>query len=174
MIVVIIIVIIVDSLMRLWVGVICPVILVMIGSAIGIVVVVVSGHAFLRFLSMLLHVLGEIGLLGVGFSTKMTNMCLQMLRLLMFWDVVKKGALISETFIATVAFVWFVRLMTSGMRLKIGQLRKGLVTSHVTTFVRLVTSMRSYMLLEVRKLSEFPLTNLTSVRLDTQMNAGVL
>jgi len=132
-----------------------------------VIIVVLSSHPFLRFLSVLLHMLRQVCFLSVWFSTKVTNMSLQMLRFLVFGYVIEKWSLIRKAFVARVAFVRLVSLMTSGMRLKVRQLRKCLVTTWMSTFIRLVTRMRSYMLLQMGKLRELPLTNLTPVRLDS-------
>jgi len=53
------------------------------------------------------------------------------------------------------------------MGLQVGQLGERFVTPGVTTLVRLVSSVRSYMLLQVGQLCKFSLTNLTSIRLDS-------
>lgn len=64
--------------------------------------------------------------------------------------------------------------MTAGMRLQIGELRESLLTSRMSTFIGFVAGMSAYMLLKMRKLRELPLTDLTAVRLNAKMNAGVL
>ena len=147
----------------------------MIGSAVGSIVVVViiitvTIHTFLGFLRMLLHMLRQIGLLGVGLATKVTNMRLEMFGLLVLGDVVQEGGFVGEALVAGVTLVRFVRLMTTGMGLKVGELREGLITSWMTTFVRLVTRVRSYMLLQMRQLRKLSLANLTPVRLDPCRN----
>ena len=53
-------------------------------------------------------------------------MCLNVLRLLMLGYVVEQGLLVSKTFIAGVALVGFVRLVTPRVRLQVGQLGEGL------------------------------------------------
>ena len=44
----------------------------------------------------------------------------------MFWYVFQQRRLVGKTFVARVTFVGFVRLVTSGVRLKVGQLGEGL------------------------------------------------
>ena len=56
--------------------------------------------------------------------------------------------------------------MTAGMTLKIAELGESLVAAGVPTLIRLVPRMRADVLLQVRQLREFALTNLTAVWLD--------
>lgn len=44
----------------------------------------------------------------------------------------------------------------------------------MSAFVRLVTRMRAYVLLQMRQLSKLPLADLTTVRLNAKMDASVL
>lgn len=60
------------------------------------------------------------------------------------------------------------------MRLQVGELRKCFLASGMTTFVGFVSRVGADVLLEVRQLRKFPLTDLTAVRLDAQVNASVL
>ena len=64
--------------------------------------------------------------LRVALPTVGTNVCLNMLRLLMLGYVVEQGLLVSKTFIAGVTLVGLVRLMTPRVRLQVGQLGEGL------------------------------------------------
>ena len=64
--------------------------------------------------------------LGVALSTIGTNVCLYVLGLLVFGDVVKERLLVSKTLVAGVTFVWLVRLVTPGVGLQVGQLGEGL------------------------------------------------
>ena len=64
--------------------------------------------------------------LRVALPTVGTNMCLYMLGLLVFGDVVEEGLLVSEALVAGVALVGLVRLMTPGVGLEVGQLGEGL------------------------------------------------
>ena len=62
----------------------------------------------------------------VALPTVGTNVCLNVLRLLMLGYVVEQGLLVSKTFIAGVTLVGLVRLMTPRVRLQVGQLGEGL------------------------------------------------
>ena len=75
---------------------------------------------------MLLHVLGQVGLLRVGFPTVRTDVGLQVFGLLVLRDVIQEGGLVMETLIAGVTLVGFVSLMTAGVGLQVGQLGEGL------------------------------------------------
>ena len=75
---------------------------------------------------MFLHVLGQVGLLRVGFPTVRTDVSLQVFGLLVLGDVVEEGGLVVETLIAGVALVGLVSLMTPGVGLQVGQLGEGL------------------------------------------------
>ena len=75
---------------------------------------------------MLLHVLGQVGLLRVGFPTVRTDVSLQVFGLLVLRDVIQEGGLVMKTFIAGVTLVGFVRLVTPRVRLQVGQLGEGL------------------------------------------------
>ena len=75
---------------------------------------------------MLLHVLGQVGLLRVALPTVRTDVSLQVFGLLVLRDVVQEGGLVMETFIAGVALVGLVSLMTPGVGLQVGQLGEGL------------------------------------------------
>ena len=141
---------------------------------------------------MFLHVLGQVGLLRVGFPTVRTDVSLQVFGLLVLRDVVEEGGLVVETFVAGVALVGLVSLMTPRMGLQVGQLGEGLgaawkmfnqsvrklssqreLTS-VATLIGLVSSVGSDVLLEVGQLGELPLTDLAPVGLDAQVDPHVL
>ena len=79
---------------------------------------------------MLLHVLGQVGLLGVGLATVGADVCLQVLGLLVLGDVLQQGLFIREALVAGVTLVRLVNLVTSAVRLEIGELREGLGTTY--------------------------------------------
>ena len=64
--------------------------------------------------------------LRVALPTVGTNVCLYVLGLLVFGDVVEERLLVSKTLVAGVTFVWLVRLVTPGVGLQVGQLGEGL------------------------------------------------
>ena len=78
---------------------------------------------------MLLHVLGQVGLLGVALPAVGADVCLQMLGLLVFGDVVKKGGLVMEALVAGVALVRLVSLVASRVGLQVRQLGERLRAS---------------------------------------------
>ena len=75
---------------------------------------------------MLLHVLGQVGFLGVALAAVGADVRLQMLGLLVLGDVLQQRGLVVETLVAGVTFVWLVRLVTPGVGLQVGQLGEGL------------------------------------------------
>ena len=75
---------------------------------------------------MLLHVLGEVSFLCVGFATVGTDVSLQVLGLLVLGDVLQQGGLVSEALVAGVALVGLVSLVAPGVGLQVGQLGEGL------------------------------------------------
>lgn len=125
-------------------------------------------------LGVLLHVLGEIGFLGVGFATVLTDVSLQMLGFLVLGNMLQQRGFIGETFVARVALEGFVRLVASRVRLEIRQLGKCLQTTDMSTFVRFVTGVSTDVLLQVGQLSEFSLANLAPVRFDAQVYPSML
>ena len=96
----------------------------------------------------------------------MTNMSLQMLRLLVLRDVIQKTGFIGEAFVTTVTFVGLICLMTPGVGLKVRELRKRFITTGMSAFVRLIARMRPNMLLQVRQLRELSLAYLAPVGLN--------
>ena len=58
-------------------------------------------------------------------------MCLYVLGLLVFGDVVKERLLVSKTLVAGVTFVWLVRLVTPGVGLQVRELGERLGASWV-------------------------------------------
>ena len=64
--------------------------------------------------------------LSVALATVRTNVCLDVLRFFVLGNMFQESSFISETFVATLTFVWFVRLMTSTVGLKVGELGEGL------------------------------------------------
>lgn len=97
-----------------------------------------------------------------------------MLRFFVLWNMVKKAGFVGEALVATITFVRLVGLVGSGMRLKVGELREGFRTVRVATFVRLIARVRPNVLLQMRQLCEFALTDFASIRLDAQVNPRVL
>ena len=75
---------------------------------------------------MLLHVLGQVRLLGVGLAAVRTDVSLQVLGLLVLRYVVQQGRLVMEALVAGVTLVGLVRLVTPGVGLQVGQLGEGL------------------------------------------------
>ena len=82
--------------------------------------------SYLIYLSIVMIILKRHSYLGVALSTIGTNVCLYVLGLLVFGDVVKERLLVSKTLVAGVTFVWLVRLVTPGVGLQVGQLGEGL------------------------------------------------
>lgn len=64
--------------------------------------------------------------------------------------------------------------MAPRVGLQVRELGERLGTARVSTFVRFIAGVGSYVLLEVRQLGELPLADLAPVRLDAQMYPGVL
>jgi len=66
--------------------------IVVVGIAIVIIVIVglLTSQSLLTLLGMLLHVLGEIGLLSIGFAAKLANVGFEVFGLFVFGDVVQK------------------------------------------------------------------------------------
>ena len=85
-----------------------------------------------------------------------------MFRLLVFGNVVEEGVLVDEALVAGVALVGLVRLVASGVRLEVGELREGFRASVVATFVRFVAGVSPDVLLQVRQLGELPLADFAS------------
>ena len=85
-----------------------------------------DGRPLVRPVRVFLHVLGQVGLLGVGLPAVRTDVGLQVFGLLVLRDVVQEGGLVMETFIAGVTLVGFVSLVTPGVGLQVGQLGEGL------------------------------------------------
>lgn len=93
--------------------------------------------------------LRKVGLLGVRLAAELANVRLQVLRVLVLWYVLQQGRFVGETLVAGVTFVRFVGLMATRVRLQVRELREGLGTARVSTFVRFVAGVRSYVLLQV-------------------------
>jgi len=108
-----------------------------------------DGRPLVRAVRVLLHVLGQVGLLGVALSTIGTNVCLYVLGLLVLGDVVEEGLLVSETLVAGVTFVWLVRLVTPGVGLQVGQLGEGLRATWNSALVWFVPGVSPDVLLQV-------------------------
>ena len=118
--------------------------------------------------------LGQVCLLSVRLSAELTDVSLEVLGLLVFGNVFKKGCFVGETFVTTVTFEGLVSLMTSRVGLEVRQLRECFVTSLMPTLVGFVSSVSSNMLLEMRKLSKLPHADLAFIRLDAQVDPSML
>lgn len=123
---------------------------------------------------MLLHVLAQVGLLGVGLAAVRADVRLQVLALAVLGNVLEKSRLFREALVAAVALEGLVRLMGAAVRLKIGKLTEGFGAGRPATAVRLVARVRPQVLLQVGELGELALAELTAVRLDAQVDARVL
>ena len=71
---------------------------------------------------MLLHVFGQVGLLGVALAAVRADVGLEVLGLFMLGDVLKQGLLVSKALVAGVALVGFIRLVAPRVGLQVGQL----------------------------------------------------
>lgn len=58
--------------------------------------------------------------------------------------------------------------------MQVGELREGLLAPGMAALVRFVAGVRPDVLLEMREMRKLPLTNLTAVGFDAQVDAGVL
>ena len=92
----------------------------------------------------------------------------------MLRDVLQQRGFIHETLVTGVALVGFVRLVASGVRLEVGELRKGLGATRMAAFVGLVPCVGADVLLQVRQLGELSLADFAAVGLNAQVDAGVL
>lgn len=118
--------------------------------------------------------LGQVGLLRVGLAAKLTNLDLQMFRLLVLRDVFQQGCLIDETLVTRVTLKGFVRLVRPAVRLEVGELTECFGTVPVPTAVRLVSRVRSDVLLQVAQLGELAGAKLTPVGFDPHVDPHVL
>ena len=71
---------------------------------------------------MLLHVLGQVGFLGVALPAVGADVCLHVFGLLVFRDVFKQRRLFVEALVTGVALVGFIRLVAPGVGLQVRQL----------------------------------------------------
>ena len=62
---------------------------------------------------------GQVGLLGVRFAAKLTNVSFEVFTLFVFRDVFQKGCFVHKTLIARVTFVRFICLVASGVGLEV-------------------------------------------------------
>ena len=85
-----------------------------------------DGRPLVGPVRVLLHVLGQVRLLGVGLAAVRTDVSLQVLGLLVLRYVVQQGRLVMEALVAGVTLVGLVRLVTPGVGLQVGQLGEGL------------------------------------------------
>ena len=76
--------------------------------------------------SVLLHVLRQVRFLSVTLATVGTDVCLQVLRLLVLGDVLKQRDLVVEALVAGVALVRLVSLVAARVGLQVRQLGEGL------------------------------------------------
>ncbi len=118
--------------------------------------------------------LGQVRLLSVTFTAVLANVRFEVFRLLVLWNVLEERRLVDEALVARVALVRFVGLVAARVRLEIGELGEGFGAAWVPTAVRLVAGVSPDVLLEMRELREFALTDFASVGLDAQMNSRVL
>ncbi|MFN9942210.1 MAG: hypothetical protein ACK56I_22330, partial [bacterium] len=84
---------------------------------------------FVGAVRVLLHVLGQVGLLGVALPAVGADVGLQVLGLLVLGDVVQQGGFVVEALVAGVALVGLVSLVTPGVGLQVGQLGEGLAAA---------------------------------------------
>ena len=75
-----------------------------------------------RAVRVLLHVLGQVGLLGVALAAVRADVGLEVLGLLVLGDVLQQGGLVREALVAGVALVRLVSLVASGVGLQVRQL----------------------------------------------------
>ena len=75
---------------------------------------------------VLLHVLRQVRFLSVTLATVGTDVCLQVLRLLVLGDVLKQRDLVVEALVAGVALVRLVSLVAARVGLQVRQLGEGL------------------------------------------------
>lgn len=143
---------------------------------------VLQGHAryadyrrpLVHPLRMFLHVLGQVRLLRVRFAAVLAYVRLEVFGFLVFGYVLQQRLFVLETLVARVALERFVRLVASGVRLQIAQLRERLGASRVPALIRFIARMCAYVLLQVAELREPPLADVAPVRLDAQVYARVL
>lgn len=121
-----------------------------------------SARSLFRPVAVLLHVLGQVGLLRVALSAELADVSLQVLRLLVLGNVIEESVLVDEALVAGVALVGFVGLVASGVGLQVGELREGLGAAVVATLVRLVARVCADVLLQVRQLRELSLADFAS------------
>ena len=99
---------------------------------------------------MFLHVFGQVRLLRVRFTAIVANVRLEMLGFFVLGYVLEQCRLILEALVAGIAFVRFIRLVRSLMRLEVTQLAEGLGAVRMAASVRFVPRVRSHVLLKVR------------------------
>uniref|UniRef100_A0A182J195 Uncharacterized protein n=1 Tax=Anopheles atroparvus TaxID=41427 RepID=A0A182J195_ANOAO len=130
--------------------------------------------ALLLLLRVLLHVLGQVGLLRVRLAAQLADVRLQVLGVLVLRDVLEQRGLVGEALVARVALERLVRLMAPRVGLQVGELRERLRAAGMPALVRLVAGVRPDVLLQVRQLRELALADLAPVRLDAEMYPRVL
>jgi len=79
-----------------------------------------DGRPLVLPVGVLLHVLGQVGLLRVALSAVLTDVRLEVFALLVLGDVFEEGGLVGEALVAGVALVRLVRLVAPGVRLQVG------------------------------------------------------
>ena len=87
---------------------------------------------------MLLHVLVQVRLLGVGLAAVLADVRLEVLGLLVLGDVLQQGVLVVKALVARVALEGLVLLVAAGVRLQVAQLREGFVAAGRAALVGLV------------------------------------
>ena len=88
-----------------------------------------------RSFRVLLHVLGEIGLLGVRLAAVLADVRLEVLRLAVLGDVLQEGGLVRKALVAGVALEGLVSLVAPRVGLQVGQLGEGLQAARVAALV---------------------------------------
>lgn len=98
-------------------------------------------------LRVLLHVLRQVGLLGIALAAVLADVRLQVLRLLVLRYVLEEAGLVGEALVAGVAFVRLVGLVAPRVTLEVAQLTERLRTPWMPALVRLVAGVRADVLL---------------------------
>ena len=81
-----------------------------------------DGRPLVRSVGVLLHVLGQVGLLRVALSAVLANVRFEMLGLLVLGYVLEERRLVDEALVAGVALVGLVGLVAAGVALQVGEL----------------------------------------------------
>lgn len=79
-----------------------------------------------------------------------------------------------KAFVAGITFEGLICLVAAAVALQVRELGESFGATDLGAPVGLVTCVGSDVLLEVRQLGELPLADLAAIRLDAQVNPGVL